>query len=121
MCTAQTTPSARLFLFSVVPIGLPYRILNRSHKKELLRSLWVGSRFIGFRVAKFEPPRSYGFQGLGSLSDKLHSQLGGYQQPLGSRMLKVMLANALQLGLQKKGFTPRLLSSSFWWFIFRIL
>ena len=28
----------------VVPfLGLPYRILNMNHKKELLRSLWVDS------------------------------------------------------------------------------
>ena len=25
--------------------GLPYRILNMNHKKELLRSLWVGLQF----------------------------------------------------------------------------
>ena len=26
-------------------LGLPYRILNINHKKELLRSIWVGFRF----------------------------------------------------------------------------
>ena len=34
-------------------LGLPYRILNIHHKKELLRSLWIsaeGSKGCGFRV-----------------------------------------------------------------------
>ena len=31
-------------------LGLPYRILNINHKKELLRGLWVGSRTLGFGV-----------------------------------------------------------------------
>ena len=34
-------------------LGLPYRILNINHKKELLRGLWVGLRVLGvcmFRV-----------------------------------------------------------------------
>ena len=31
--------------YKVVPfLGLPYRILNISHKKELLWSLWVGPK-----------------------------------------------------------------------------
>ena len=30
-------------------LGLPYKILNRNHKKELLRSLWVGGESGGFR------------------------------------------------------------------------
>ena len=30
-------------------LGLPYRILNINHKKELLRGLWVG--FMGQRAA----------------------------------------------------------------------
>ena len=36
----------------VVPfLGLPYRILNMNHKKELLRSLWVESKeFRVFRI-----------------------------------------------------------------------
>ena len=29
--------------------GLPYRVLNISHKKELLRGLWVACRTIGLR------------------------------------------------------------------------
>ena len=31
-------------------LGLPYRILNISHKKELLRGLWVLLRVEGLRV-----------------------------------------------------------------------
>ena len=37
-------------------LGLPYRILNMNHKKELLRSLWVGLRVrfpLTSRVALF--------------------------------------------------------------------
>ena len=40
-------------------LGLPYRILNTNHKKELLRGLWVG---LWLRVS--------GFVGLG-LGEKL--------------------------------------------------
>ena len=37
----------------VVPFGgLPYRILNTNHKKELLRGLWVGGKVTG----RTEPP-----------------------------------------------------------------
>ena len=34
-------------------LGLPYRILNINHKKELLRGLWVASCGSGFTL-KFE-------------------------------------------------------------------
>ena len=35
-------PWFRVWPLSSSFLGLPYRILNTSHKKELLRGLWVG-------------------------------------------------------------------------------
>ena len=42
-------------------MGLPYRILNINHKKELLRGLWVNPRLV-YVVSRFEvigTPKSY--------------------------------------------------------------
>ena len=42
-------------------LGLPYRILNINHKKELLRGLWVG-----FRVTRVLWFRGFDFKLMGN-------------------------------------------------------
>ena len=39
-------------------LGVPYRILNINHKKELLRGLWVGPRDLGSRPRHFNTPET---------------------------------------------------------------